>query len=303
MCDKDPDTSLFCSPRSGAQLQVGETVDITWDPDFFTSELPPPPHIFIQAEFAVADNGPPATAGFISSPVDPDAGSFRWAVLDAYLPPNSSSTSATLSIAAPLPRIATNGTFFRIGAGTMRYPGPQVDIFRRSSSGSSSSDTNAANPAATGATTPSSTASNPAQNALAIALPVALGVLTAIVMAVYAVVKRRRPHLLASLAGMFPCVGNSDNHPGKGGSENGPPSATRRRVKGRDVEIRVVRTDGLEGRRGGAAPIVAIEGGGGGGGHGTVYNGGGRLGGGETRWNVFREEVRRQEVDRNRGMV
>ncbi|KAL2200811.1 hypothetical protein P885DRAFT_19946, partial [Corynascus similis CBS 632.67] len=192
MCDKDPDTSPFCSPRSGAQLQTGETVDITWNPDFFISELPPPPHIFIQAEFAVADDGLAATAGFISSPIDPDTGSFRWAVLDAYLPANSSSTSATLSIAVPLPRIAINGTFFRIGTGTMRYPGPQVDILRSSSS-SSSSDTNVVNPAATAATTPSSTASNPGQNVLAIALPVALGVLTAIVMAVYAVLKRRRP--------------------------------------------------------------------------------------------------------------
>ncbi|KAL2142964.1 hypothetical protein VTI28DRAFT_486 [Corynascus sepedonium] len=300
MCDKDPDTSPFCSPRSGAQLQTGETVAITWNPDFFISELPPPPHIFIQAEFAVADDGPAATAGFISSPIDPDTGSFRWAVLDGYLPANSSSTSATLSIAVPLPRIAINGTFFRIGTGTMRYPGPQVDILRSSTSSSSSSDTNVVNPAATAATTPSATASNPGQNVLAIALPVALGVLTAIVMAVYAVLKRRRPHLLASLAGMFPCVGNSDNHHDKGGSENGSSSATRRRVKGRDVEIRVVRNDGLEGRRGGAVLMVGIEGGGG---HGAVYKDGGRLGAGETRWNVFREEVRRQEVDRNRGMV
>ncbi|KAH6856262.1 hypothetical protein B0I37DRAFT_442959 [Chaetomium sp. MPI-CAGE-AT-0009] len=279
MCDNNPDTP-FCSPQDGAQLQVGETTEITWNPNFFTSSDPDPPQqIFIQADFAITANRPPETAGFTSSALDPNTGTFPWAILDTYLPGNSTTTTATLSLAAPLSHApTTNGTFVRIGAATIRFPGPRVHILRTTTTTTTNTNTNTITTPSGEANAPLTTqlpqqTSTPTPNPLAIALPVALGLLTALAMVLYAVLKRHRPDLLRRCMSRF-CFpwGSGGRRLGKGGGEEG---GRRVRLKGRAVEIRVVKTD-LEGLRGNAVRMMGDGG------------------------NVFREEVRRQELVRGR---
>ncbi|KAK3294484.1 uncharacterized protein B0H64DRAFT_463401 [Chaetomium fimeti] len=299
MCDNDPDTP-FCSPQDGAQLQVGDIAEITWNPNFFTTSNPgpPPQQIFIQADFALTANGPPETAGFTSSPLDPNTGTFPWTILATYLPPDSTTTTATLSLAAPLSHApTTNGTFVRIGAATIRFPGPRVHILRSTTTSNNNTtttpsaitDTNAPLTTTTTTTTPTpQPAPSQAPNPLAIALPVTLGLLTALAMVLYAVLKRHRPDLLARgrrRPGCLSCWGVCRRRREEGGGR-------RVRLKGRAVEIRVVKTD-LEGLRGNAVRMMGGSANGGGGG-GT--NGGDGVGEG----NVFREEVRRQELVRGR---
>ncbi|KAK4032204.1 hypothetical protein C8A01DRAFT_50957 [Parachaetomium inaequale] len=288
MCDNDPDIP-FCSPQNGSQLQVGETVEITWNPLFFTTSTPQPsPQIFIQADFSITDNGPPETAGFTSAPLDPNTGVFPWPVLDTYLPRNSNYTTATLSIAAPLSHTSTNGTFVRIGAGTIRFPGPQVHILRAPAT---NLNTSLSNTAPQDNTQPQQEQDQQQQqqqtNPLAIALPITFGLLTALAMVIYALLKRHRPGLLARVNPFHHRRGGSSSNntiwPGGDGERHS--RGRRVRLKGRDVEIRVVKTD-LEGLRANAARMVAV--------------GGGVGGAGRGEGNVFREEVRRQEVDRGR---
>ncbi|KAH6632158.1 hypothetical protein F5144DRAFT_649681 [Chaetomium tenue] len=313
MCDNDPDTP-FCSPQDGAQLQVGEIAEIIWNPNFFTTSNPadPPQQIFIQADFALTStNGPPETAGFTSAPLDPNTGFFPWTILSTYLPPTSNTTTATLSLAAPLSHApTTNGTFVRIGAATIRFPGPRVHILRANTNTNTNTNTTLTN---TNSPLTNSTATEPtpeptaAPNPLAIALPIALGLLTALAMALYAILKRHRPEVLARLGlGGCGCLGWWRRRGGRGrqegmgggvggvmggsgygggygygggeGGGGGGGSGGRVKLKGRAVEIRVVKTD-LEGLRGNARRMMGVEG---------------------QAGNVFREEVRRQELARGR---
>ncbi|KAK4150152.1 hypothetical protein C8A00DRAFT_18264 [Chaetomidium leptoderma] len=264
MCDNDAD-GPFCSPQDGAQLQTGETVTITWNPLFFTTaSFPNPPFdIFIQADFPITANGPPETAGFTSTPLDPNTGAFPWPILASYLPPTSNASIALLSIAAPLPQTSTNGSFIRTGAGTTRFPGPQVHILRASQpTPSSSPPTDQQQQQQQQQQPQNDQQQNPTSpNPLAIALPIAFGLLTALAMVGYALLKRHRPETLARLAFWKKRTkGNSSS----GSSSRSGGGGGRGRVRGREVEIRVVRTD-LEGLRANAAKM-AVGGGGGGGG-------------------------------------
>ncbi|SPQ20229.1 47e94c99-c55b-43d0-b1f1-2644cd282749 [Thermothielavioides terrestris] len=281
MCDSGEDTP-FCAPANGAELRVGETVDITWDPDFIASSASPPPvQIFIQADFSITPTDPLETAGFTSPALDPNTGTFPWPILASYIPATANATTALLSIAIPLSNTPTNGTFTRIGEGTTRFPGPQVHILPAASTTSSSSSSSpqsvSANPTAASAAQSQSgpqnqtqingTATNGQQpNALAIALPVALGVATALLMAAYALVKRHRPGwlpqaLLARRGGERRGFGGGSSvgpgNRGDGGGDRGV-----RRLRGRAVEIKVVKTD-LDGLRANAVRMVQVGGGGG----------------------------------------
>lgn len=108
---------------------------------------------------------------------------------------------------------------------------------------------------------------------MAIVLPVIFGVLTALAMIAYALMARHKPGWLAGVRRQLCCCCYGG---GRGGD--------RVRLRGRDVEIKVVKTD-LEGLRANAGRLAAS---------GRYGNGGG--GGG----NVFREEVGRQDLERGR---
>ncbi|KAL1840073.1 hypothetical protein VTJ49DRAFT_808 [Mycothermus thermophilus] len=263
MCDNGPDTP-FCSPLSGTEVQTGETLEtdilkVTWNPLFFspTSDQPAD-EIFVQADFLLPsdNNSPPQHAGFTSTALDPGAGAFRWPVLDTLLPGNSTSATAVLSIAAPLPTISRNGSFIRIGRGTNRFPGPSVRILRTESN-NNNNNLNPSNPSSSEQL--DQLGPPPAPNPLAIALPIALGLLTAILMITFMMLKSRRPDLFARI---FPNSGRKGGLPmvqQKGYGERQSWAQRTRRVGGRSVEIKVVTTD-MEGARANAARMVGQPG-------------------------------------------
>ena len=243
---------------------------VIWNPDFFTTPSTGAfTQIFIQADFDTLAS-PSQTSGFTSAALDPTLGTFAWPILAAYLAsPTTNTTTVRLSIAAPLANPPSNtGSFVRIGAGTVRFPGPQVRILR-----AAANSTLATLSPATTTTTTTTLSSNLAQtsgsggvNPLAIVLPVIFGVLTALAMIAYALMARHKPGWLAGVRRRVCCGG------GRG---------DRVRLRGRDVEIKVVKTD-LEGLRANAGRLAAE----------------GRFGGGGG--NAFREEVGRQDLERGR---
>ncbi|KAL2121058.1 hypothetical protein VTJ04DRAFT_5085 [Mycothermus thermophilus] len=275
MCDNDS-TTPFCSPQSGTRVQTGDTLEITWNPLFFSPSSPQPAdEIFIQADFYLPSSqpSPPQLAGFTSTALDPSAGAFRWPILDAYIPGNSTSATALLSIAAPNPTTSTNGSFVRIGNGAHRFPGPSVEIIRAADAGPGASNAADQTPLLNGngntpqqgqgqqqpsSETQSSTTTGTAPptsqgplNPLAIALPISLGVFTALLMVAYIMLKRNRPDLLAKL---------SPKKWGVGGGGYGERQSRRQRMRkvgGRNVEIKVVKTD-VEGLRANAARMVGM---------------------------------------------
>ncbi|KAK4235579.1 hypothetical protein C8A03DRAFT_17695 [Achaetomium macrosporum] len=311
MCDNIGDTP-FCSPQDGAQLRIGETVDITWNPLFFTTSpsFPSPPsEIFIQADLPLTNDINPnevlETAGFTSSALDPHAGFFAWPILASYLPATANSTSALLSLAAPLSNSPTNGTFRRIGVGTIRFPGPRVHILRESdsesanrtsaTSGAISNNNNSSSGSIIGSSAGEQTHPQQGEQSsqdikLAIALPIALGVFTALVMVAYyfLVRHRHRSEFATALLDWW-------RHGRKGAGRKGYAERQSRRHRvgggagggavrlgGRDVEIKIVKTD-LEGLRVNAVRMGMV------GGEGL-----------EQGWNgnVFRKEVLRQQRER-----
>ncbi|KAH6634990.1 hypothetical protein B0J18DRAFT_472021 [Chaetomium sp. MPI-SDFR-AT-0129] len=322
MCDHDPSTP-FCTPQDGASFQVGTAVQVTWSPDFFTlsnPSAPAPTQIFFQADFPIdITTSAPSTIGFTSPALDLTTGSFTWPILDTYLPiPNTTANStntmitATLSLAVPLSQNPANGTFIRIGTGTMRFPGPRVILLREGESPpSGESSTMAGNMAGDmDGTNPFTTPQRPQQqtdtapgmvNPLAIALPTALAVLTAVGMVVYYIVVRRRRQGVGVRFWPFGAKSGNSNVRGQTGEmgtfgvgntgntgNSGRPGKRSAGVRlgGKRVEIRVVQTD-VEGLRGNAERWFA---------GGGVGDGGSE--GGENGRNVFREEVRRQERER-----
>ncbi|KAK4146009.1 uncharacterized protein C8A04DRAFT_26169 [Dichotomopilus funicola] len=315
MCDQDPSTP-FCTPQDGASFQIGTAIQVTWSPDFFTLSNPPgpaPPQIFLQVDFPLTTPGAPSTIGFTSPALDLTAGSFTWPILDTYLPiPSSTATTnttttitATLSLAVPLSQNPANGTFVRIGSGTMRFPGPSVILFREGESPPSGESSSMAGDMAGNmdGTNPFATPQRPQQqmntapgmvNPLAVALPTTLAVLTAIGMVVYYIVVRRRRQGYGVRLWPFGAKNKTNNARGQTGEvgtfgignmgNNGKlgKGSAGVRLGGKRVEIRVVQTD-VEGLRGNAERWFA-------------GGGVGEEGGGEG--NVFREEVRRQERER-----
>ncbi|KAK3903517.1 hypothetical protein C8A05DRAFT_32732 [Staphylotrichum tortipilum] len=292
MCDTEGDTP-FCSPKNGAQLLTGQTAEITWNPDFFSATSPPPTEIFVQADFTLPSNSGGSNVGFTSAPLDPNAGTFSWPILPSYLPSSANLTTVILSLAAPLVQNPTSGSFIRIGTGTVRFPGPQIRIVRSSTTTNAAAATTSRVGSTASAAAQSGTASAPV-NPLAIALPVVFGVLTALAMAGYILLKRRNPRLLQRLNPF--ARRNDDNFSGSGYFGRGQQSlgggVGSVRLRGRNVEIKVVKTD-MEGLRANAGRMVV------GGGNGRGQQGRGQMG----RGNVFREEVRRQMEAEERGRV
>ncbi|KAL2267150.1 hypothetical protein VTJ83DRAFT_4427 [Remersonia thermophila] len=269
MCDNGPGTP-FCSPLSGTVVRTGETLEngkltfckVTWNPLFFspTSDQPAD-KIFIQADFLPNgndNNSPPQHSGITSAALDPSLGIFSWPILDTLLPGNSTSATAVLSIAAPLPTVSRNGSFVRIGAGTDRFPGPSVRLLRAEPRPDAANDLAPSSPPSPEPL--SQLGPPPGPSPLAIALPVALGLLAGMLMITYIALRSRRPDLLARI-----CPGrrNKGGRPlmvqQKGYGERQSWAQRTRRVAGREVEIKVMTTD-LEGARSNAARMVGQPG-------------------------------------------
>lgn len=259
------------------------TPSVTWNPDFFTTTSSSNPilQIFIQADFTSLNptDQPGPTPGFTSPGLDPNSGIFSWLILAAYLfPPTANSTTAHLSITLPPPPSTADRTPSRESA---RFPGPQIHILPSTTSNPNAADSAILPPAPLD----SNRARTAGPNPLAIALPIALGLATALLMAAYALAKRYRPGWLPSF--LRGSGGSRVKGTTKEGGERGRWFGSKRggvvRLRGRAVEIQVVKTD-LEGLRANAVRAWAGRGG-----LGSAGGGGG---------NVFREEVERQERER-----
>ncbi|KAK3390114.1 hypothetical protein B0H63DRAFT_464806 [Podospora didyma] len=185
MCDNNnPASGPFCSPRDGAQLQVGKTVDVIWNPAFFNSSFPR--QLRVQADFSTRpeDAVKGGADGFTSRLLNVSTGRFTWNVLSEYLGDSSragASRPARLFITQPAPDeeddegdegdgIARPVSTSTRAGGENRIAGPRVQLI--------------AGPNALGSSMP---------NPLTIALPIVFGVLTVLIMVGFVLFKRRKP--------------------------------------------------------------------------------------------------------------
>ncbi|KAK3688233.1 hypothetical protein B0T22DRAFT_535454 [Podospora appendiculata] len=164
----------FCSPTEGTRLEVGKTIDVTWDPTFFNSSTTP--QIRVQAEFSPSKN--PKTGetggsdGFTTDAIDVATGRYTWTILASYLEPDARSRSAKLFLATPTDT-DNDGTF----DAQDRLAGPRVQIISANTTTSPNNDNN------------NNKSMGP--NPLSIALPVSLGVLVLLLIGGYFLLKRR----------------------------------------------------------------------------------------------------------------
>ncbi|KAK3323788.1 hypothetical protein B0T19DRAFT_443260 [Cercophora scortea] len=167
----------FCSPTEGTRLEVGKTIDVTWDPSFFNSTTTP--QIRVQAEFSPAKGATGGSDGFTTDAIDVTAGRYTWTILPSYLNhrDHSGPRSAQLFLANPTDT-DNDGTF----DAQDRVAGPRVEII-------SSSNTT------TSPTSPNDPTNNDMRmmgpNPLSIALPVSLGILVLLLIGGYFLLKRR----------------------------------------------------------------------------------------------------------------
>ncbi|KAK0637141.1 hypothetical protein B0T17DRAFT_504516 [Bombardia bombarda] len=203
MCENlDGVNAPFCSPREGAQVQVGTTIDVTWDPALFNTSITP--QIRVQGDFSTTSPG--GTDGFSSVLLDPNSGRYSWTILDEYLDDGATSLAARLFIAEPVASTGTNTN------AQDRIPGPRVQVVRAAAAAASETDnttptssasstsptfnsssssinkTNTPNDSTT-ATTSNNTNTGP--NPLSIALPIGVGVLALLLISAFFTFKKR----------------------------------------------------------------------------------------------------------------
>ncbi|KAL2264069.1 hypothetical protein VTK26DRAFT_2563 [Humicola hyalothermophila] len=224
MCDTNLDNP-FCAPQDGAKVQIGDSIDIKWNPSFFSALKTAPPQIFIQADFPADGRADSGATGFTSPLVDATTGIFTWSILDSHLPQPTvradaiNSTRALLFLAEPP---IVNNSHFRMAANrAVRYPGPQIYILRTTDPNSNASTDNPGNGIAPTSQQPQSQQQQQQQqqqpNILAIALPVALGLLTLLLMAGCILLRRKRPDALARFMPRANTMGSKLGGGGGGG--------------------------------------------------------------------------------------
>ncbi|KAK3378943.1 hypothetical protein B0T24DRAFT_589550 [Lasiosphaeria ovina] len=224
MCENaDAGNGPFCSPKDGAQIQVGKTIDVIWNPAFFNSSFNNVAMIQVQADFLTRpDDGNKGGAdGFTSRMLDASSGRFAWTVLAEYLGSTRAGAArpAQLFISQPAINVANTGgdgdgndDSGRNGDGGMpmdgssqtRIPGPRVQLIGPSSGGGGSM-----------------------LNPLIIALPIALGVLALGLLVAFLVFRRRNPGRMGQL---FSCGRKRDGY--------GERKSRTQRLRG--LEIRMV---------------------------------------------------------------
>ncbi|KAM7202009.1 Protein of unknown function (DUF4448) domain containing protein [Rhypophila sp. PSN 637] len=178
----------FCSPSTNTAVQVGRTLEITWDPRFFnrSSSRANVNVVFIQADLGstASDSSFGGLDGFTSPPLDPLSGQFTWTILNAFLTSGGRETSsrgARLFFATQeLIQIdPITGSSLTPSVSVTRITGPRVVIRARDNNRGGGMDM---------------------PNPLSIALPVGLGALVVLIIGVWFCFRRWRNHSSAAAA-------------------------------------------------------------------------------------------------------
>jgi len=259
----------FCRPTQGQQVQVGQTVEVTWDPTWFNSTETP--MVLVQADFSLPANAGQTSGidGFTSELIPTSTGRFAWSVLPSYLHSAAFSTQARFFLAEPSEiNITTRGN---------RIVGPRVEIIS-TTAGNNNNNNNAngnnrnGNPAGQSNV---ATGSNP----VAIALPIVFGVLTLLFLGFCVWFKRRHPDFFRGFMSRFrrrlparrvvaPPLGGNVGGAGRFGLP-GRSKSKISRLRGEDIKVVTTDMNGLR------MNAMAMN--------------------GDRDRNVFREEMRRQE--------
>ncbi|KAK4217754.1 hypothetical protein QBC37DRAFT_448140 [Rhypophila decipiens] len=175
----------FCSPSTNTAVQVGRTLEITWDPRFFnrSSSSSRANVVFIQADFGstASDSSFGGRDGFTSAPLDPLSGSFTWTILNSFLTSGGRETTSRgarlfLATQEELVQIVDPGSSLTTPSASVatRITGPRV-VIRASPSRDNNNRMDMPNP-------------------LSIALPVGLGALVVLIIGVWFCFRRWRNH-------------------------------------------------------------------------------------------------------------
>ncbi|KAH9889123.1 hypothetical protein F4778DRAFT_391894 [Xylariomycetidae sp. FL2044] len=203
MCDnKDGPFAPFCEPANGTTLRAGSSVDVTWDPSFFSD-----PETLIQLGgqlSPLSGETQSGQEGFVTEDLRAGDGRYTWEIADdAYLEDGQDMVLAALSLA-----VSNNSA---AGGTEILIAGPQVQLTRAAA-----------------------TAAKPVVNPAAIAVPVVLGVLVLGLVTWYLVKRRRDPGF--SLRSMVPGTGAAAASAGYGvkksrGERTGPLPLGGRQIK------------------------------------------------------------------------